>query len=140
MLITINLQDKKAYLYRLFQDLWTQSTVECQICFDKIVERGIVIVSEHATLNLEKMFHGECFARWYSTATNKHRDPFNRPIKYKFNFPPTSMEECSFMLDQIRGFIGEEQTDKQYSMEYNRVLVENSVMDIELDFNKLLSY
>ncbi|QWO71573.1 AC53-like protein [Orgyia pseudotsugata single capsid nuclopolyhedrovirus] len=138
MLITINLKDKKVYLYRLFHQLWADATVECQICFDRIADDGVVVVSDHATLNLEKMFHMRCFDRWKASARNKQRDPFNRPIKYQFNFPPKSFEECSFMLDRIKGFIGEEKADKQYSQEYERVQSEN-VLDIEVDFNKLLA-
>ncbi|ABY65767.1 hypothetical protein [Orgyia leucostigma nucleopolyhedrovirus] len=138
MLITINLQDKKTYLYRLFHQQWSSVTVECQICFDKISDDGLVIVSDHATLNLEKMFHIACFSRWYATARNKQRDPFNRPIKYKFNFPPKSLDECSLLLDHIKGFIGEENADKQYSKMYDRVNNE-ALLDIEIDFGKLLS-
>ncbi|AGR56793.1 ubiquitin ligase [Hemileuca sp. nucleopolyhedrovirus] len=139
MLITINLQNKNAYLYRLFIELWKKSTVECQICFDRIIDDGIIIISEHATLNIEKMFHVTCFRKWYSSTSNKQRDPFNRPIKYKFNFPPKSFEECSAMLDKIKGFIGEEKTDKQYSFEYKRAHDQN-VLDVELNFDRLLSY
>nr|WUR10798.1 ac53 [Calliteara abietis nucleopolyhedrovirus] len=139
MLVTVNLQDKTLYLYRRFYLLWSNVTVECQICFDKITTDGVIIVSEHATLNLEKMFHAKCLNKWNATTQNKQRDPFNRQIKFKFNFPPKSLEECSIMLEHTRGFIGEEPADKQYSLEYNRVQNEPT-LDIELDLDSLLAY
>ncbi|AWW14410.1 hypothetical protein KM620_gp050 [Hyposidra talaca nucleopolyhedrovirus] len=139
MLITINLQDKKAYLYRLFHRLWTECHVECQICFDKITDDGVIIVSDHATLNLEKMFHVNCLQRWYETTNNRARDPFNRPIKYKFNFPPKSMTECSALLDCVKGFIGEQQNDQKFGIEFERVQT-LELIDIELDFASLLTY
>ncbi|AIU41277.1 ac53 [Sucra jujuba nucleopolyhedrovirus] len=139
MLITINLQDKKAYLYRLFQTMWSECVVECQICFDRIGDDGIIIVSEHATLNLEKMFHVDCLQKWYATTQNRTRDPFNRTIKYKFHFPPKSLDECCAMLDRIKGFIGENSTDQMFSIEYDRINSEDN-LDIELQFDGLLRY
>ncbi|QHB21688.1 ac53 [Artaxa digramma nucleopolyhedrovirus] len=139
MLITINLHDKQAYLYRMFNDLWSGCVIECRICFERITDDGVIVVSDHATLNLEKMFHVDCLNRWYASTANKHRDPFNRCIKYKFNFPPKSLEECSAMLNQIKGFIGDERADKQYAVEFERV--QNvEALDVELDFDKLLTY
>ncbi|ADB84385.1 hypothetical protein [Apocheima cinerarium nucleopolyhedrovirus] len=131
--------DKKAYMYRLFKEMWQSIEVTCPICYDKIENDGIVIVSEHATLNLEKMFHKSCLAKWYASTHNKQRDPFNRVIKYKFHFPPKTFEECSCMLDQIKGFIGDERADKVYKIEYERVNQQKE-LDIELDFDKLLKY
>nr|AGS47895.1 putative 17.0 kDa protein [Ectropis obliqua nucleopolyhedrovirus] len=85
------------------------------------------------------MFHAHCFGKWHSSTNNKQRDPFNRLIKYKFNFPPKSSEECSMMLSQIKGFIGDEKADQQFCQEYNRVYDETN-LDIELDFTRLLSH
>ncbi|AKN80637.1 hypothetical protein [Perigonia lusca single nucleopolyhedrovirus] len=141
MLLTIDLLNKKEYLYRLFRKMWKEYTVECQICFDRIHDDGVVIVSEYGTLNLEKMFHISCWDRWYVSTSGgrRQRDPFNRPIKFKFNFPPKTFEECSFMLDQIKGFIGDESVDKNFSLEYQRAQ-EESVVDIEIDLNNLLKF
>ncbi|AHH82634.1 ORF-45 [Buzura suppressaria nucleopolyhedrovirus] len=139
MLITINLQDKKEYLYRLFQQLWPECHVECQICFDKITDNGVIIVSDHSTLNLDKMFHVDCLQKWYDTTHNRARDPFNRLIKFKFNFPPKSMDECSVLLDCVKGFIGEEPSDRKFAMEFMRVQTCETI-DIDLDFANLLTY
>ncbi|ACO53490.1 DUF855 [Euproctis pseudoconspersa nucleopolyhedrovirus] len=139
MLITINMHDKQAYLYRLFNDLWPEFVVECRICFDRITDDGVVVVSDHATLNLEKMFHVDCLNKWYASTKNKNLDPFNRRIKYKFNFPPKSLEECCAMLNQIKGFIGDEQVDRNYATEFERVQTVKA-LDVEIDFEKLLTY
>ncbi|AYN45057.1 se97 [Alphabaculovirus alterspexiguae] len=136
MLITINLQDKKGYLYRLFRDLWTECAIECQICFDCIIDDGVVAITEYGTLNLEKMFHAKCLQRWQR---ERNRDPFNRNVKFYFNFPPKSEEECASLLDQMRGFIGEETADKRYADEFRRVNDER-LLDVDLDFSRLLTY
>ncbi|AIE47865.1 ac53-like protein [Peridroma alphabaculovirus] len=136
MLITINVQDRKGYLYRRFHALWAQCTVECQICFEVIANDGVVAVTEYKTLNLEKMFHAACLQRWQR---ERARDPFNRNVKFYFNFPPKSVDECSALLDQTTGFIGDEAADKRYATEYRRVH-EESTLDVDLDFSRLLSY
>ncbi|AIZ48672.1 asb115 [Agrotis segetum nucleopolyhedrovirus B] len=136
MLITINLKDKKSYLYRMFNRLWSQSFVQCQICLDRIINGGVVAVTEYKTLNLEKMFHAACLQRWQREHT---RDPFNRNVKFYFNFPPKSEDECSALLDQMTGFIGDQPVDKQYASEYKRVNDEN-IIDVDLDFSQLLKY
>lgn len=138
MLITIHLQDKKAYLYRLFRSLWKQAFVECGICLERVHDDGVVIVSDYATLNLEKMFHAACLKKWWKQS-GKYKDPFNRTVKYTFNFPPKSFEECSSMLDIIKGFIGDENTDKLYSIEYQRVKDQNSI-DVYFDLDDLFNY
>nr|ANS70936.1 ac53-like protein [Lymantria dispar multiple nucleopolyhedrovirus] len=142
MLLTLDLHKKKdEHLFRLFAQLWKEAHVECSICFDRIGDDGLVIVSDHATLNLEKMFHVGCFERWTSTAASARgrRDPFNRNVKFKFNFPPKTMTECASLLREIRGFIGEESVDKVYSFEYERIHNEKR-LDLELDLMKLLKY
>ncbi|AKR17293.1 hypothetical protein [Urbanus proteus nucleopolyhedrovirus] len=136
MLITINVTDKENYLFRLFQKLWAQSNVECQICLDRISNDGVVAVTDYYTLNLEKMFHASCLKRWKQSNT---KDPFNRNVKFYFNFPPQHYEECVSLLNIIKGFIGDQHVDKLYASEYERVHNE-PVLDCELDFAKLLSY
>ncbi|ABF47372.1 ac53-like protein [Clanis bilineata nucleopolyhedrovirus] len=136
MLVTVDISNKNAYLFRLFNNLWKSCSVECQICFDRIIDDGLVIVSDYGTLNLEKMFHSSCWDRWFRVE-KRGRDPFNRPIKYKFNFPPKSLNECEFMLKQIKGFIGEEDADKLFANEFDRVIHQRT-LDVELDFARLL--
>nr|AJR20328.1 orf-52 protein [Lymantria dispar multiple nucleopolyhedrovirus] len=142
MLLTLRAgRDKREYLFRTFNRLWRRVSVECCICFDRIGDDGLIIVSEHATLNLEKMFHVACFERWAlsSASANGRRDPFNRNVKYKFNFPPKTKRECASLLEQIRGFIGEQSVDRLYSDEYQRIMGEDR-LDLEVDFEKLLRY
>ncbi|ACI47481.1 ORF110 [Spodoptera eridania nucleopolyhedrovirus] len=136
MLITINLQDKKSYLFRMFNDLWRQSVVECQICFERIARDGLVAVTEYKTLNLEKMFHASCLQRW---KRERSRDPFNRNVKFYFNFPPRNEDECASLLEHMTGFIGDQPVDIFYSQEFQRVNSER-VLDVELDFSNLLKY
>ncbi|ABM45819.1 unknown protein [Spodoptera frugiperda multiple nucleopolyhedrovirus] len=136
MLITINLKDKKSHLFRMFNELWKRSVVECQICFERINNDGVVAVTEYKTLNLEKMFHASCLQRW---KRERNRDPFNRNVKFYFNFPPKTLDECSSLLDNMTGFIGEQDVDRFYADEFNRVN-EHHVLDMELDFDNLLRY
>lgn len=136
MLITINVQNKHGYLYRSFNKLWTECTVECQICFDRIGADGVVAVTDYKTLNLEKMFHADCLRRWQR---ERSRDPFNRNVKFYFNFPPKTEDECASLLAQMTGFIGDEPADKQYASEFKRVSAEDA-LDVDLDFAKLLQY
>ncbi|AKC91727.1 ac53 [Lambdina fiscellaria nucleopolyhedrovirus] len=138
MLITVNVHDKKSYLFQTFKRLWKQHRVECKICLDVIVNDGVIVVTEHATLNLDKMFHGSCLNKWYATG-GRFRDPFNRAVKYKFNFPPKTLDECGVMLDQITGFIGDEAPDKAFALQYKKVH-EQQLMDVDLDFEKMLTY
>nr|QGX02382.1 maco-A 137 [Mamestra configurata nucleopolyhedrovirus A] len=136
MLITLHVQDKKGYLYRLFNKLWSECTIECGICFDRIIDDGVVAVTDYKTLNIEKMFHSGCLRRWQR---ERNRDPFNRNVKYYFNFPPKSENECASLLDQTIGFIGDEHADRLYGDEYRRVHDANE-LDLELDFSSLLRY
>lgn len=117
--------------------MWSEYKIECQICFDRIENDGVIAVTEYRTLNLEKMFHQSCLKRWQR---EHNRDPFNRNVKYWFDFPPKSLEQCSALLEHMKGFIGDQRPDKDYAEEYNRIVKEDSVIDIELDFEKLLSY
>nr|QBI90262.1 hypothetical protein [Trichoplusia ni single nucleopolyhedrovirus] len=137
MLITVNLQNKDEYIYKTFKRMWNEYKIECQICFDLIENDGVIAVTEYRTLNLEKMFHQSCLKRWQR---ERNRDPFNRNVKFWFDFPPKSLEQCSALLEHMKGFIGDQQPDKDYADEYNRIVKEDSVIDIELDFEKLLSY
>jgi hypothetical protein len=136
MLITLHVQDKKGYLYRMFNKLWSECSIECQICYDKICNDGVVAITDYRTLNLEKMFHSACIQRWQR---ERARDPFNRNVKFYFNFPPKSEDECSSLLDQTVGFIGDQDADKLFANEYRRVNDE-PVLDMELDLFSLLQY
>lgn len=138
MLLTVKLSDKKAYIYKLFKELWKNTCVECQICFELIKDDGVIVVSSHQTLNLEKMFHSACLARWWTT-TSTRRDPFNRQVKSTFNFPPKTLDECCALLNSVKGFIGEERADIMYSREFKRVHAQN-LLDIEVNFESLLRY
>ncbi|AAZ38283.1 ORF-117 [Agrotis segetum nucleopolyhedrovirus A] len=120
----------------MFKQMWPKCMVECQICFGRICNDGVVAVSEYKTLNLEKMFHNTCLRRWQRENT---RDPFNRNVKFYFSFPPKSESECSALLDQMTGFIGDEPADREYAAEYQRANRE-PVLDFELDFGSLLLY
>jgi Baculovirus U-box/Ring-like domain len=138
MLVTVNVQDKSAYLYRMFKEVWTKCAVECQICFDRIGDDGLVAVTDYKTLNVEKMFHEACLRRWQR---ERSRDPFNRNVKFYFNFPPKNEGECKSLLAQMTGFIGDDQADKRYSNEYTRVSADDMPMiDVELDLLSLLRY
>jgi hypothetical protein len=120
----------------MFNDLWRQSVVECQICFERIARDGLVAVTEYKTLNLEKMFHASCLQRW---KRERNRDPFNRNVKFYFNFPPRNEDECASLLEHMTGFIGDQPIDIFYSQEFQRVNSER-VLDVELDFSNLLKY
>lgn len=120
----------------MFNDLWKRSVVECQICFERILDDGVVAVTEYRTLNLEKMFHASCLQRW---KRERSRDPFNRNVKFYFNFPPRNEHECASLLEHMTGFIGDEPVDKFYASEFRRVN-EANVIDVELDFGDLLKY
>lgn len=120
----------------MFNKLWPQCFVECQICFERIKNDGVVAVTEYKTLNLEKMFHASCLQRWQREHA---RDPFNRNVKFYFNFPPKSKDECLALLDQMTGFIGDEPVDRNYASEFQRVDREH-ILDVDLDFCRLLQY
>jgi hypothetical protein len=136
MLITLHLKDKTYYLYKKFKTMWNDCVVECQICFDRIENDGVIAVTDYKTLNIEKMFHASCIQRWRN---ENARDPFNRNVKFWFNFPPKCLEECAALLERIKGFIGDETADKCYAAEYSRVQSEEEI-DIDVDFESLLSY
>lgn len=131
MFCTFCLKDRNYYMFKLFKDYWPTCTTECQICLEKIDDNGgIVAMPDTGMLNLEKMFHEQCIQRWRREHT---RDPFNRVIKYYFNFPPKTLEECNAMLRETKGFIGDHEIDRVYKRVYQRVTQEDA-LDIELDF------
>lgn len=137
MLLTVCLKDKTYYMFRLFKDYWPTCTTECQICLERITDDGddgIVALPDTGMLNLEKMFHNECIQRW---RRERNRDPFNRTIKYYFNFPPKTLDECATMLREARGFIGDQTIDRVYRSVYERV-TEQDALDIEVDFKRYL--
>ncbi|AXS67703.1 ac53-like protein [Cryptophlebia peltastica nucleopolyhedrovirus] len=136
MLLIINLQDKSDFLFRSFIKLWKDTFVECQICYEKIENDGEVAITDNGSINLEKMFHSKCITRWRLENT---RDPFNRNVKFWFNFPPKNQAECSALVNQIKKFIGDNETDKKYGAEFKRVN-EESCIDVDIDFTNLLHY
>ncbi|AUV65383.1 hypothetical protein [Alphabaculovirus myunipunctae] len=135
MLITVHIQDKSAYTYRMFKDLWSKCTVECQICFDRITNDGLVAITDYKTLNIDKMFHSACLRRWQRERTT---DPFNRKVKFYFNFPPKDVDECESLLAQMKGFIGDEDVDRRFAVEYERINA--AELDVEIDLDGLLCY
>lgn len=117
--------------------MWLDHAVECQICFDKINNDGVIGVTHNKKLNLEKMFHASCITRWLSM---HNRDPFNREVRYWFDFPPKNQTQFTDLLMLVDGFIGEQQADKAFGEEYQRLIVDENVIDIELDMERLLKY
>jgi Baculovirus U-box/Ring-like domain len=134
MLLTLRLNDKEDYLYRLFKALWKEYTIECKICFDNIDNDGIVAITDYHTINLEKMFHSDCLKRWQRERTH---DPFNRNVKFYFTFPPQNKEECLALLKTINDFIGDDDVDQRFRDEYKRVY-EEPILDIEIDLLEML--
>ncbi|ANF29735.1 ORF-87 [Catopsilia pomona nucleopolyhedrovirus] len=134
MLLTVCLKDKNYYMFKLFKEYWPTCTTECQICLDKIDDNdGIVAMPDTGMLNLEKMFHSKCIEQW---RRERNRDPFNRIIKYYFNFPPKTLDECEIMLRETKGFIGDQEIDRVYNSVYRRVKEEDA-LDIELNFKQI---
>lgn len=136
MLITVVANDKAQHMYKSFKQIWSECTVECQICFDRIHDEGVVAVTQCCTINIEKMFHAECLKRWHR---ENNRDPFNRNVRYWYTFPPRSLVECASLLEKIKNFIGDQEADKKFHDEYNR-LQNAKYLDIDLNFDKLLRY
>jgi hypothetical protein len=101
---------------------------------DVIHDDGVVGMPDTGFLNLEKMFHSECIERW---RRERNRDPFSRTIRYYFNFPPKTLNECENMLKKIKGFIGNHEIDRVYNEVYERVKTEE-ILDIELNFRKFI--
>ncbi|AKN81059.1 hypothetical protein [Lonomia obliqua multiple nucleopolyhedrovirus] len=135
MLLTVCLKDKNYYMYKLFKDYWPTCKTECQICLETIDSAGgIVALPDTGMLNLEKMFHVHCIERW---RLERNRDPFNRVIKYYFNFPPKTQHECNVMLNETKGFIGDHEIDRVYKNVYHRVKHEDA-LDIEINFKKFI--
>ncbi len=137
MLLTVNLLNKDEYVYKTFKKMWSEYIVECQICFDRIYQDGVIAVTQNKKLNLEKMFHSACIKRWLSM---HNRDPFNREVRYWFDFPPKNSTQCTDLLNLIDGFIGEQQADKVFGDEYQRLVIDESVIDINIDLEGLLKY
>ncbi|QEI03594.1 hypothetical protein [Rachiplusia nu nucleopolyhedrovirus] len=137
MLLTVNLLNKDEFVFKTFKRMWSEYVIECQICFDRIICDGVIGVTNNKKLNLEKMFHAACIKRWLSM---HNRDPFNRDVRYWFDFPPKSFNQCSDLMALIDGFIGEHQADKAFGEEFRRLTFEESFIDIELDFEDLLKY
>ncbi|AAR28824.1 ORF60 [Leucania separata nucleopolyhedrovirus] len=136
MLITIDVNDKDSYVFKLFKRLWNSCEVECQICFDRILDEGVIAVTDRAALNIEKMFHSHCLERW---RRENRRDPFNRNVKMWFNFPPKTLQETRHLLEEMSGgFIGDQTADKLFANEYERVHNARH-LDMEIDFEKLLN-
>ncbi|AAP29834.1 unknown [Choristoneura fumiferana multiple nucleopolyhedrovirus] len=137
MLLTVHLKDKQYYLYKMFKEIWSSCTTECRICLETLgVEGGVVGVPDNGLLNLDKMFHAECIARWKNGYS---RDPFNRAIRYYFAFPPPTVHECKTLLEHTRGFIGDDEMDRVYKVVYQRVTTENAI-DVELDFARYFKH
>ncbi|ACF05336.1 hypothetical protein [Adoxophyes orana nucleopolyhedrovirus] len=136
MLVIVSLNDKTEYLYRSFKQMWKNSFIECHICYDKINNDGIVAITDNGNINLEKMFHNDCIKRWRQSNS---RDPFNRNVKFWFQFPPQTLMDCKNLIDQINKFIGDHDADKKFAQEFERVN-NNFVLDIELDFEKMMRY
>ncbi|AKR14179.1 baculovirus RING-like protein [Dasychira pudibunda nucleopolyhedrovirus] len=131
MLLTVYLKDKQYYLFKLFREIWPSCTTECRICLETLgAEGGVVGVPDSGLLNLDKMFHAECIERW---KRGRNRDPFNRAIKYYFAFPPPTLHECKALLEHTRGFIGDDEMDRVYSLVHQRVTTEDA-LDVELNF------
>lgn len=146
MLVTLEIDDRNAYMFKLFKSTWNRFLVECQICFDRIHEgEGVIAVTDYATLNVEKMFHDRCLTRWRS---ENRRDPFNRNVRMWFNFPPRDVAETKALLQNIKGFIGDEHVDRSFADEYERIMVGDAggggggdgvrKIDFDVDFESLL--
>ncbi|BBD51466.1 hypothetical protein [Samia ricini nucleopolyhedrovirus] len=137
MLLTVHLKDRQYYLFKLFWEIWPACAAECSICLDALgAAGGVVGLPDSGLLNLDKMFHAECIARW----KREHaRDPFNRAIRYYFAFPPPTLHECRALLQHTRGFIGDDDTDRRYAAVHRRVTTEDA-LDVELDFARFFKH
>lgn len=137
MLLTVHLRDRQYYLFKMFKEIWPSCTAECRICLETLGEEGGVVgVPDNGLLNLDKMFHAECIDRWKRT---RNRDPFNRIIKYYFVFPPTTLHDCRTLMENTRGFIGDDEVDCVYKNVHRRVTTEDA-LDVELNFARFFKH